>query len=266
MSETSEVTSEVERLAIEVARDAGALQRERFGEVRVIETKSSEIDLVTDVDRASEALIIDRITAARPRDGILSEETGHVRESANGWRWVIDPLDGTTNYAHGFPHYAVSIGVERQGEREVGVIYDPMRDECFSAARGMGACLNGAPISVSAEKRLERALLATGFAYDVHEAQVENLEYFGRFIRRARGIRRAGSAALDLAYVACGRFDGFWEMHLAPWDVAAGLLMITEAGGTISDFAGGPAAADGSRLVASNGALHSELLGVLAAK
>ena len=262
MSEVEDVAG----LALDIARAAGALQRERFSDERVIETKSSAIDLVTDVDRASEELIVGRIGKARPRDGILSEEAGSVREAANGWRWVVDPLDGTTNYAHGVPHFAVSIGVEYRGQRAVGLIYDPIKDECFSARRGEGARLNGLPARVSNEKRLERALLATGFGYDVHERQlIENLEYFGRFIRRARGVRRPGSAALDLAYVACGRFDGFWEMHLSPWDVAAGLLLVSEAGGAISGFAGEPAPADGSNLVASNGALHDALLDVLRA-
>ncbi len=262
MSEAEDVAG----LALEIARAAGALQRERLNDERVIETKSSAIDLVTDVDRASEELIVGRIGEARPGDGILSEEAGRVREAASGWRWVIDPLDGTTNYAHGVPHFAVSIGVEYRGRREVAVVYDPIKDECFSARRGEGARLNGVPVRVSDEKRLERALLATGFAYDVHERQmIENLEYFGRFVRRARGVRRPGSAALDLAYVACGRFDGFWEMHLSPWDVAAGLLLVSEAGGAISGFGGGEAPADGSKLVASNGALHDALLDVLRA-
>jgi myo-inositol-1(or 4)-monophosphatase len=261
VSELAEVTA----LAVEIALEAGALQRRRFGEPRTIDTKTSPIDLVTDVDRASEALVIERIEDARPRDGILSEERGEVSEGRSGWRWVVDPLDGTTNYAHGVPHFAVSIGVERDGERQVGVIYDPMLDECFTAARGLGTTLNGAPAGVSAETRIERALLATGFAYDVHKVErVENLDYFSRFLRLARGIRRPGSAALDLAYVACGRFDGFWEMHLSAWDVAAGLLLIHEAGGTATDFVGGPAPDDGSRLCASNGPLQRALLDVLA--
>ena len=155
-------------------------------------------------------------------------------------RWVVDPLDGTTNYAHGFPHFGVSIGVEVDGERAVGVIYDPIRDELFSAVRSGGAFLNGARISVSETRELERSLLGTGFAYDVHRAEVDNLDYFGRFLKRAQAVRRAGSAALDLAYVACGRFDGFWELNLHPWDVAAGLLLVDEAGGRTSDLQGGP--------------------------
>jgi myo-inositol-1(or 4)-monophosphatase len=257
--------ADIAAIAADLARAAGALQLERFNDVREIETKSSEIDLVTDVDRASEALIVEQIRSLRPDDGILSEESGNVRESRSGWRWVIDPLDGTTNYAHRFPHFAVSIGVEFEGRGQVGAIYDPVRDELFSGSRDSGVALNGEPMRVSDRPELGVSLLATGFSYDVHGAEVlENLDYFGRFLRRARGIRRAGSAALDLAYVACGRFDGMWEMHLAPWDVAAGLVLIETAGGQTSDFAGGTAPLSGARLVASNGQIHAALLAVLA--
>ena len=253
---------EILELAITIARETGSLQRERFAEPRQIETKSSAIDLVTDVDRASDQLVLEYITSQRPDDEILIEETG-AHEGRSGLRWIVDPLDGTTNYAHGFPHFAVSIAVEREGVRELGVIYDPMKDELFSARRGRGALLNGKPIAVSPVGELERALLATGFAYDVHRAKFDNLDYFARFIKRAQAVRRAGSAALDLAYIACGRFDGFWELELHPWDVAAGLLLIDEAGGTSSDLAGGPVPASGNRLVASNGRLHPQLLEVL---
>jgi len=253
---------ELLELAITIARDAGSLQRERFAEPRQIETKSSAIDLVTDVDRASDQLVIEYISSSRPDDEILIEETG-THEGRSGVRWIVDPLDGTTNYAHGFPHYAVSIAIEHEGVTKLAVIYDPMKDELFTAQRGSGASLNGKPIAVSQAKELERALLATGFAYDVHQAEVDNLEYFARFIKRAQAVRRAGSAALDLAYVACGRFDGFWELELHPWDVAAGLLLVAEAGGRSSDLEGGPVPASGNRCVASNGHLHDTLLEVL---
>ncbi len=253
---------EILELAITIARETGSLQRERFAEPRQIETKSSAIDLVTDVDRASDQLVLEYITSQRPDDEILIEETG-THEGRSGLRWIVDPLDGTTNYAHGFPHFAVSIAVEREGVRELGVIYDPMKDELFSVRRGGGALLNGKPIAVSQVDELERALLATGFAYNVHRAKLDNLEYFARFIKRAQAVRRAGSAALDLAYIACGRFDGFWELELHPWDVAAGLLLVDEAGGTSSDLVGGPVPASGNRLVASNGRLHPQLLEVL---
>ena len=253
---------ELLELAITIAREAGSLQRERFAEPRQIETKSSAIDLVTDVDRASDQLVIEYISSHRPDDEILIEETG-THQGRSGVRWIVDPLDGTTNYAHGFPHYAVSIAIEHEAVTKLAVIYDPMKDELFTAQRDSGASLNGKPIAVSETKQLERALLATGFAYDVHQAEVDNLEYFARFIKRAQAVRRAGSAALDLAYVACGRFDGFWELELHPWDVAAGLLLVAEAGGRSSDLEGGPVPASGNRCVASNGHLHDTLLEVL---
>jgi len=255
--------SEWLELAAAIAREAGAIARDRFHEPRTIATKTSEIDLVTDVDHALDRLIRERVRAARPRDALLTEEGG-AESGSSGVRWIVDPLDGTTNYAHAFPHFAVSIGVELDGRREAGVVYDPMRDELFSAARGGGAALNGAPIRVSAIGELRRALLATGFAYDVHRARTQNLAHFERFIGCAQAIRRAGSAALDFAYVACGRFDGYWELHLAPWDVAAGLLLVEEAGGRISDFDGGPPPASGARTVASNGRVHAAMLEVLA--
>ncbi|MFQ5514650.1 MAG: inositol monophosphatase family protein [Myxococcota bacterium] len=255
---------EILDLAISIAHEVGALQRERFTEPRAIDTKSSTIDLVTDVDRASEEIALERIARARPGDAILAEETGdHAGRSE--WLWIIDPLDGTTNYAHGFPHFAVSIGVERRGIRELGVIFDPLKNELFTARRGAGAHLNGQPIQVSRIDRLDAALLATGFGYDVHRSRDDNLNHFSAFVKCAQGVRRAGAAALDLAYVACGRFDGFWELHLHPWDVAAGLLLVEEAGGTSSDLDGGPVPRAGDRCVASNGRLHPDLLRVLAA-
>jgi len=254
--------SELLVLATAIAREAGAIARDRFHDTRTIATKSSEIDLVTDVDHALDALVRERILAARPRDGLVTEEnTAHTGSS--GVRWIVDPLDGTTNYAHAYPHFSISIGVEVDGQREVGVVYDPMRDETFSAERGRGATLNGRPIRVSAIAELRRSLLATGFAYDVHTRRTPNLAYFERFVTRAQAIRRAGSAALDFSYVACGRFEGYWELHLAPWDVAAGLLLVDEAGGRTSDFDGGPPPASGARIVASNGAAHEAMLAVL---
>jgi myo-inositol-1(or 4)-monophosphatase len=250
-------------LAVALAREAGALQRQRFGEPRDIQTKSTAIDLVTDVDRACDALIRERVRQQFPGDGLLTEEAAEAPGSS-GWRWIVDPLDGTTNYTHGFPHFAVSIGVERDGRAALGTIYDPLRDELFHGMRGAGAFRNGRPMRVSLTEKLERSLLATGFPYTVHASPESNLEYFGRFIRRARAVRRAGSAALDLAYIACGRFDGFWELSLHPWDVTAGLLMIEEAGGMHSDFDGSPTPTDASRVVASNGRVHAAMLEVLA--
>jgi len=176
---------------------------------------------------------------------------------------VIDPLDGTVNFAHGYPCFCVSIGVERAGVRTVGAIYDPLRDEIFEAVRGGGARRNGRPIRVSEERDLGRALLGTGFAYDVRDSERDNLDLLGRAVKRAGGVRRDGSAALDLCYVACGRFEGFWELKLHAWDVAAGLLVVEEAGGRTSDLAGGPAPASGSEIVATNGRIHAQLLAVL---
>jgi myo-inositol-1(or 4)-monophosphatase len=250
-------------LALNIALEAGALQRDQFREPRTIRTKSSAIDLVTDVDHASERLILERIAAARSDDAILSEEDGETSGSS-GRVWIIDPLDGTTNYAHGIPHFAVSIGIERDGERELGVVYDPMKEELFWAVRGEGAFMNGERIGTSGADDLRGALLATGFAYDVHSASVDNVDFFSAFIKRAQAVRRIGSAALDLAYLACGRFDGFWELNLHPWDVAAGYLLVEEAGGTVSNLEGGPAPRSGSDVVGSNGALHPQLLEVVA--
>jgi myo-inositol-1(or 4)-monophosphatase len=249
-------------LAIAIAREAGGIARDRFHDPRTIRTKTSEIDLVTDVDHALDRLIRERIRAARANDALLTEEST-AESGSSGVRWVVDPLDGTTNYAHAFPHYAISIGVEVDGRRTCGVVYDPMRDELFSAELGKGAELNGKPIRVSETSELRRALLATGFAYDVHQKRTPNLTYFERFVGSAQAIRRAGSAALDFAYVACGRFDGYWELHLAPWDVAAGLLLVEEAGGRVSDFDDGPAPASGTRIVASNGRVHAAMLRTL---
>jgi myo-inositol-1(or 4)-monophosphatase len=247
-------------LARDLARRAGAIQRDRYETGLDIDTKSASIDLVTEVDKACEALIVDGISSARPDDAILAEEGhGGDREGAP-WRWIIDPLDGTTNFAHGFPRFCVSIGVEREGERAVGVVYDPLLDECFEAARGAGAWLGDRRLEVSAETEFGRALVGTGFAYDVHRSTDDNLANFGRVVKAARGIRRDGSAALDLCYVAAGRLDAYWELKLHPWDVAAGLLILEEGGGRASDFRGGPVPRSGREIASSNGALHDQLL------
>src|SRR2546421_1040769 len=219
--------------AIQTARDAGRLLAERFG--RKIEiTNKSEIDLVTESDLASERLIIDRIKTFYPRHSILAEESGasepRDRDAQADWRWIVDPLDGTTNYAHGYPCFCVSIGLEYKGELVVGVVYDPILDEMFAAERGGGATLNGRRIHVSEVEDLNRALLCTGFPYDVRERN-DFARHFVNFIMRAQGVRRDGAAALDMVYVACGRFEGFYEEGLQPWDVAAAIVIIEEAGG-----------------------------------
>jgi len=250
-------------LAIELARRAGALQRERYETAFEIGTKSAPVDLVTEVDKACEAMIVAALEARRPDDAILAEEGGGLDRAGATWRWVIDPLDGTTNYAHGYPRFCVSIGVEREGERTLGAVYDPLMDELYHAARGEGAFRNGRPVRVSPETELGRSLLATGFAYDRRESEVDNLDHFGAFLKRARALRRDGSAALDLCYVASGRLDGYWELKLQPWDVAAGALILEEAGGRFSDFGGGAGARSGREVVASNGRIHDAMLAVL---
>jgi myo-inositol-1(or 4)-monophosphatase len=251
--------------AIQTARDAGSVLAERFGRKIEIANKS-EIDLVTESDLASERLIIDRIKTYYPRHAILAEESGASepvdRESGSDWRWIIDPLDGTTNYAHGYPCFCVSIGLECQGRMELGVVYDPLRDEMFSAERGQGAALNGRRIRVSSIPTLASALLCTGFPYDVRERS-EFARHFANFIMAAQGVRRDGAAALDLAYVAAGRFDGFWEEGLKPWDVAAGALIIEEAGGRVSDYDNQPLDIFTPPMLASNGLIHEEMMRVL---
>jgi myo-inositol-1(or 4)-monophosphatase len=254
---------QVLELSQRLARVAGQLQRERYETAIEIRTKSASIDLVTEIDRACEALIVDALAAERPRDAILAEEGGGRDRPDAAWRWIIDPLDGTTNYAHGYPRFCVSIGVERDSVRSVGVVYDPLMDEIFCAVRGEGATLNGRPIRVTEETDLGRALLATGFSYDVRLSPENNVNHFIAFLKSSRAVRRDGSAALNLAYLAAGRFDGFWELKLHPWDVAAGLLMVEEAGGRASDLAGGPPPRSGVEIVASNGRIHDAMLEIL---
>jgi myo-inositol-1(or 4)-monophosphatase len=246
-----------------LAREAGQIQREHYEGEFEVRTKSAVIDLVTDVDQACERLIIDAIQTERRGDAILAEEGGGTDDPNAEWRWVIDPLDGTTNFAHGYPRFCVSIGIERRGVATLGVVYDPLLDELFSAQRGCGAALNDRPLRVSAEARLDHAMLATGFAYDVHRSLEDNLDHFTAFIKTAQAIRRDGSAALNLCYVAAGRFDAFWELKLHPWDVAAGLLIVEEAGGRATDFSGRQSETNDREIVASNGQLHDAMLEIL---
>ncbi|TPW17135.1 MAG: myo-inositol-1(or 4)-monophosphatase [bacterium] len=245
-----------------IAREAGALLMTGFGRGIAIELKGA-IDLVTDMDRRSEELVVGRLTGEFPGTTVLAEE-GSRGDDAGSGLWIVDPLDGTTNYAHGFPVFAVSIGLERAGVMELGVVFDPTRWECFAAGRGRGATLNGEPIGVSSRDDIGASLLATGFPYDIRTSPQNNLAEFNRFALRARAIRRAGAAALDLCYVAAGRFDGYWEQKLAPWDVAAGSLIVTEAGGMVSGYSGEPPVVRSGRLVASNGRIHAAMLACLA--
>ncbi len=250
-------------IASDAAKAAGSLLRDFTRTELRIEHKNP-INLVTDADHAAEQCIIDHIRARVPGHRILAEERGAVDQPASSYQWVIDPLDGTTNFAHGYPVYSISIGVEYEGRGLLGVVYDPTRDELFSAESGRGAFLNGTPISVSRTEQLDQALLVTGFAYDIRDTLNNNLDHFGRFALRAQGLRRTGSAALDLCYVAAGRFDGFWEVKLNPWDMAAGVVILREAGGTVTDFRGAPHSIYQPELVASNGRIHDAMLAVLA--
>ena len=249
-------------LAITLARQAGAELRRRFGR-QVIITLKSELDPVTDADQAVETLIRQGIQARFPMHAIQGEEQGETR-AEGPLRWIVDPLDGTVNYAHSFPHFAVSIGVADTQAVQVGVVYDPMRDELFTARRGQSAWLNGVRLAVSGTTALQRALLATGFPYDRRRNDDNNHREFVALNLASQGVRRPGSAALDLAYVASGRLDGYWEQRLGPWDVAAGALLVECAGGTLSTYDGTPFDGLGHQVVASNGHLHAAILAQLA--
>ena len=248
--------------AIRVARDAGRLLRDRVG-TRIDVAHKGAINIVTDVDIASERLIREAIATQYPRHQVLAEEGG-LDESRSEYRWVIDPLDGTTNYAHGYPVFCVSIALEYQGETILGVVYDPMRDELFTAERGGGAALNNRPIRVSSTASMMESLLSTGFPYDIRTSTLPNLDHWANFAMNAQALRRDGAAALDLSYVACGRYDGFWELNLSPWDMAAGALIVTEAGGRVSDFGGGDFSSYKPEIVASNGLIHDRMVEIIA--
>jgi len=249
-------------VAVAAARQAGALQRQRLGGDVTVSRKGS-IDLVTDVDRASEDIIITAIREAFPDHDILAEE-GEYGITGSPCRWIIDPLDGTTNYAHGFPWFAVSIALEMDGVVQVGVVYHTMMDELYTAVRGEGARVNGRLLKVSVNDVMRDALLATGFPYDRTLDNENNIDLFVAFTMASRGVRRAGAAALDLACVAAGHLDGFWECKLKPWDVAAGMLLVQEAGGLVTNYAGEPYDIHDHRIVASNGAIHPQLLAIIA--
>lgn len=249
-------------VAWEAANAAGTLIRDHWQKPKQIDFKGA-IDLVTSTDRDAERRIVEILQRHFPEHSILAEEETNQTGTEQSFRWIIDPLDGTTNFAHGYPQFAVSIALEHHDETIVGLIYDPIRRECFRAARGSGATLNGDSIRVSTTQQLEKSLLATGFPYDRWEKAEFYLSYFKAFMTRTQGIRRAGAAALDLCYVACGRLDGFWEFNLKPWDVAAGTLIVKEAGGRLSDFAGYEFSLTGNQTLASNSAIHAEMLRVL---
>ncbi len=247
--------------AIETAREAGQILLEKFGR-KINISKKGDINLVTEADLASEKLIIEKIRIRYPKHSILAEESGEAITESGAWKWVIDPLDGTTNYAHGYPCFCVTLALEHAGEIVVGVTFDPTRNELFAAEKGGGATLNNKPMRVSDTKKLSDALLVTGFPYDTRER--ENFaRHFTGFTHKSRGIRRDGSAAIDMAYVACGRFDGFWEEGLQPWDVAAGVLLIEESGGRVSYYDDSKFSIYQPPICASNKTIHGEMLEVL---
>jgi len=245
--------------AVEIAREAGAVLMARFDRRIAIESKG-EYDLVTEADRASERLIVERLSVQFPSHGIVAEEGGG-HEGMSGFRWYVDPLDGTTNFAHGFPCFNVTMALESAGELIAGVIFDPVRDEMFTAERGAGAFLNTKRIHVSEVAKLADSLVATGFPGRKRHLHV-NIHFYHQLAMVTHGIRRCGSAAIDLAYVACGRLDAFWEIGLNPWDMAAGLLLVAEAGGRYSDMHGQPHQLRGPDLLVDNGLIHDEILGM----
>lgn len=248
---------------METARDAGQLLLEKFDR-NIKVSKKGDINLVTEADLASEALIIERIKSYHPKHSILAEESGNavVIGGENKWKWIIDPLDGTTNYAHGYPCFCVTIALEHEGDIVVGVTYDPTRNEMFAAERGRGASLNNKPVRVSQTENLGDALIVTGFPYDFKRRE-DFARHLTQFLLNSRGVRRDGSAAIDMAYVACGRFDGFWEEGLNPWDMAAGILLIEEAGGQISNYDGSKFNIYSPPILASNGLIHSQMSTIL---
>lgn len=253
-------------IAKEIALQAGSLLKEGQEKGFSLDRKSSSIDLVTEYDQMAEDLVVGKLIEAFPDHGIVAEE-GSSREctSPEGYRWYIDPLDGTNNFAHHIPQFSVSIALYKEDEPIIGVVCDPMRGELFWAEKGQGAYLNGRPIHVSDAPTVEASILASGFPYDRHHDAVDNLAQLGLFIKKCQGFRRFGSCALDLSFLACGRYDGFWEFKLSSWDLAAGLLLVTEAGGQVSRIDGKPMGylTERNHIVASNGKIHQEMLDII---
>jgi len=247
--------------AKEAAKKAGFMLMQNITSEREV-TFKGEVNLVTNFDKQSQDIIHNTIMRTFPEHDIIAEE-GLKEEKGSEWRWIIDPIDGTTNYAHKFPVFCVSIALSKQSETLVGVVFDPLRNELFSAKRGEGAFLNNKRIKVSRIKELDKSLLATGFPYDIRESETNNLDHFSHFAVRCQAIRRCGSAALDLCYLACGRIDGFWELKLAPWDTAAGALIVKESGGRVTDFQNKKFDPSIQQVLATNGKIHNQMLDVL---
>jgi myo-inositol-1(or 4)-monophosphatase len=253
-------------VALDAALRAGAFLRSRFGSRPPVSYKGSSTNLVTEMDRGAEAIILEAIRSSFPDHRILAEESGALPGAGHGagpYRWIVDPLDGTTNYAHGYPCFCSSVALAVDGAVVAGAVYEPLRDELYTAERGAGAHLNGRRLRVSETSELVNALLITGFPYDLHQNVAHRLRLFNRLIPHARAIRRDGAAALDLSLVAAGRLDAFFEERLQPWDIAAGGLLVEEAGGRVSRFDGGPAGLRGEEYLASNGRLHEALVAAL---
>lgn len=252
--------AKIKRTLLDALERAGRIIKANFGKPQKI-SKKGVFNLVTEIDKVSEKAVIGLILKRFPGHAILAEESPAVKGS--GGRWIIDPIDGTTNFAHGFPIVSVSIGFEQEGRLRMGGVFDPFRKELFFAERGKGATLNGKRIHVSKIKTLADSLVATGFPYDRLKNPEDYLGMLRAFLPRIQGIRRGGSAAIDLCYVACGRFDGYYEMKLSPWDKAAGMIIVEEAGGTLTDFSGDPLTLTGIQNLVTNGRVHKEMLGTL---
>ncbi|MGA7932419.1 MAG: inositol monophosphatase family protein [Kovacikia sp.] len=246
-------------IATEAALAAGVILQDYLGNLETIEEKGRPGDLVTEADKAAEAAILKVLHRHVPEHTILAEESGRLGNLESDYLWAIDPLDGTTNYAHQYPVSAVSVGLMINGMPQVGVILDPFRQELFRAAKGLGATRNRRPMRVSKTTNLEKSLLVTGFAYDRRQTTDNNYAEFCYLTHLTQGVRRSGSAALDLAYVACGRFDGYWERGLSPWDITAGLVILEEAGGKVTAYDGGPFQLNSGRILATNGHIHDSL-------
>ncbi len=249
-------------IAEQAAREAGVVLLENLGKVKEIEFKAKN-SLVTEVDKLSEEIIINKIKKSFPSHDIFAEESGRDSEDSDHL-WLIDPIDGTTNYAHAYPFFSISIALEVNGVVEVGLVYDPVKDEMFTAELAKGAYLNNKPIEVSKSYAIEHSHVCTGFMHEIEWMVEANIKHFGNFIRRARAVRRDGSAALDVCYVACGRFDGFWELGLNPWDTAAAVLILKEAGGHITTFSGGEYSIYMKEILASNSIVHDQMIEILA--